>query len=461
MAIFKIHPAIGIARLGDSESDFYLSPEQPGQLPIACDGEGRAKLDDQGNEIADTTFKDSSQRVKQQAARFRVFAYRDEDDEAGHEITVGETFPFQAETSTTGRFNVEGTVIDIEWTVHLANKKSSWYQFMQLQGMHGYEEPSKHPLREPHVKQPDARRQLIIDPGPQTVSYTEPEARHKTFAKGDNPGYPQTFPPPDIAPNSITTLGEVKVNCQDDSIRLIVLGGHGNSGSTNPPLITGYANSAGWFDDISDGPITARIKYEYYQKIKVGEAEISGEVTIDNIKIEEIITIDEEQYRKRTGYAEIDVPAWVVIGYPRYAPELVDMITMDEALYDLFVRKFAFDPQVYGVPPFDNASNSPKTETEWRLWHSEAQWNPNYYPKFYKEIWPVLKRPDTYTAVYGFDPFEGGVPHNTGTEGNLDEDVMSVPPQHGQSDDINRQKRAFIYNILRKPGGGSELGLHF
>ena len=46
MALFKIHPAIGMARLGDSESDFYLSPEQPGNLPIACDTEGRATIDD-------------------------------------------------------------------------------------------------------------------------------------------------------------------------------------------------------------------------------------------------------------------------------------------------------------------------------------------------------------------------------------------------------------------------------
>ena len=50
----------------------------------------------------------------------------------------------------------------------------------------------------------------------------------------------------------------------DDSGRLLVLGGHGNRGSflTTGSAIrasTTYANSDGWFDDISDGPVMARL----------------------------------------------------------------------------------------------------------------------------------------------------------------------------------------------------------
>ena len=38
--IYRIHPGIGIARLGDSPGEFYIGPEKPAALPIACDAEG-------------------------------------------------------------------------------------------------------------------------------------------------------------------------------------------------------------------------------------------------------------------------------------------------------------------------------------------------------------------------------------------------------------------------------------
>ena len=68
---FKIHPAIGIARLGDSPDQFYLAPEQTGQLPIECDQDGNAILTPDGHEQPISTFKDDRRRIKRQAARFR------------------------------------------------------------------------------------------------------------------------------------------------------------------------------------------------------------------------------------------------------------------------------------------------------------------------------------------------------------------------------------------------------
>ncbi len=42
-----------------------------------------------------------------------------------------------------------------------------------------------------------------------------------------------------------------------------MLGGHGNSGTAKSglgqPRIDGYANTDGWFDDTSDGPVMARL----------------------------------------------------------------------------------------------------------------------------------------------------------------------------------------------------------
>ena len=61
---FKIHPAIGIARVGDSPDGFYLAPEHAGHLPV--------ELSSDGKEQPIKNFKDAQQRVKRQAARFRV-----------------------------------------------------------------------------------------------------------------------------------------------------------------------------------------------------------------------------------------------------------------------------------------------------------------------------------------------------------------------------------------------------
>ena len=33
MATYKIHPGIGIARLGNSDTEFYIAPETPAGLP--------------------------------------------------------------------------------------------------------------------------------------------------------------------------------------------------------------------------------------------------------------------------------------------------------------------------------------------------------------------------------------------------------------------------------------------
>ena len=247
---FKIHPAIGIARVGDSPNSFYLAPEQAGQLPIECDQDGNAVVKD-GKEQPISKFKDAQQRVRRQAARFRVYVYNNGSG-PGQELTVGQQIEVVAPKS--GQL-MTGEVVDIEWTVYLANKKSSWYQFQQLDGEHGYSD--SHPLRNADVADAHRRQQLIIDPGPQTVAYTDKKRRTAQLARGQNPGYTQSFPPP-LTPNSIETLGELKVTQQDKHNRLIVLGGFGNSGSYQQgfgqPVITHYAHNEGWFDDVSDGP---------------------------------------------------------------------------------------------------------------------------------------------------------------------------------------------------------------
>ena len=84
--VYKIHPAIGIARIGNSPDEFFIGPEHIGEHPHPAGG-----------------FKDAQCRVKRQAARFRIFAHHD--DGTFEEITTANA--------------------EITWTVPLVNKKAS------------------------------------------------------------------------------------------------------------------------------------------------------------------------------------------------------------------------------------------------------------------------------------------------------------------------------------------------
>src|SRR3954466_8842261 len=87
---YRIHPGVGIARLGNSPAAFCISPEQPAVLPIDCDAGGNPVLSADGlTELPIMTFKDEEGRVKRQAARFQVYAYDDEHPE-GRPLKIGD-----------------------------------------------------------------------------------------------------------------------------------------------------------------------------------------------------------------------------------------------------------------------------------------------------------------------------------------------------------------------------------
>jgi hypothetical protein len=427
-ATYKIHPSIGIARLGNS-AEFYLAPERTGGLPIQCNPDGTVT----GEEKPVTKFKDAKGAIKRQAARFRVYVY-DDKSPGGRELEIGETV--QVLKRKSGQV-FTGTVADITWTAYLANKKASWYKFKETEGEHGY--APDHPLRNASVTVPDERQNLIIDPGPQTVSTTGGSGpKNAQFTQGQNPGMPQSFPPP-LTPNSIDTLGSIMATQQDKHARLVLLGAFGNSGSVETglgqPVIQTFANNDGWFDDISDGPVTAQLM--------VNVTAIDGTPILPgNAKMQQVSV-------------PVDSQAWAIVGYPRYAPEIVDIVTMDDLLYDLSVRNFAYDTYMYGVPPFHRQTSPP---ADLGFWRTQARWNLNYYPYFWRDIWPILKRPYDYQWVMDFDAFTGGDPHNTGRGlgGNMDPDQISIPPYHGENPDEcenHHQRRLFVYRMLRHAGG--------
>lgn len=344
---YKIHPAIGLARVGNS-GEHYLAPERAGGLPVLPDGRPFSPAD----------FRDRDGRLRRQGARFEVYRY---DGPAGGEaVRPG-----------------EGGVARIEWTVHLANKKAIWYEFLANAGEAGY--APGHPLRNADITDPEERVRLIIDPGPRTV--TGPGQRAE-FSRFDNPqGYPMTFPPDGLSPRSIDSLGGLRTDAEG---RLVVLGGYGASGSSAAvPVIVDYANNDGWWDDVSDGPVTARVVFA------------DGST------------------------AEVDGPAWVVVGPPRFAPQLVNLVSLYDTMFDVAVRNFGARPDVYAA----------------------SLWNPDYRPSWESEIRPIVERAHRYRWVVAIPPH----PHAFELAKLADPDPLFNP------------LRAFYLGLVRPPSEPNQL----
>jgi hypothetical protein len=224
--VYKIHPAIGIARIGNSPDEFFIGPERIGERPDPSGG-----------------FKDSQCRVKRQAARFRIFAHHDNN-------TVEEITSANAQ---------------ITWTVHLVNQKAA------MAGR-GNNEPAA---------------DITIDPGPRTLN--GPNQR-KVFDTGTIKfqGTPATTVP----------LGEIRT---DHENHLLVLGGFGKSASPGGIALSSYFwATQGWYDDISDGSVTATIKLQDNSTPTV-------------------------------------VGAWVIVAPPKFAPHLDSVITLYDRIFDSMV----------------------------------------------------------------------------------------------------------------------------
>ncbi len=266
--IYKIHPAIGIARLGNADRNaFFIGPEFPGRPAT-----GDATI---GTTVPD--FK-SGGKIKPQAARFRVWEYVDKGGkyEASREINLDEK-----------------DCVAINWTVHLANRKSSFFNF---DGMMGEERAHPAGNRRNNGFVAD-RRRLEIDPLPRAISgKSKPPVK---FSKGSsstpaNELWPNPAPSPPIE-----YLGELRTDAQG---RLIVIGGQGLSSSVGGAPLVHYANNDNWFDDVSDGPVKASI------------------VLRDKANKQHTIPV--------TG-------AWVLCGPPDFAPTLASVVTLYDVLYHM------------------------------------------------------------------------------------------------------------------------------
>jgi hypothetical protein len=239
----SIHPGIGVGRLGNSPEVFFIGPEVSGSPPTA----------------EDDLFKDKHGRVKRQAVRFHIYAY-DPNDKVLNELTSDDC--------------------SITWSVHLANRKGEAKLFVGKFNQ-------THAVRNSAVVN---RNDLIIDPGLRSISGINQKGDSHKFNTGKFLG--ATVP-----------LGEIQT---DEKGRLIVLGGFGKSDSVdikNFP-IKQYANNDGWFDDTSDGPVTAS-------------------VTLNNNG--KIIPVKET--------------AWIIIAPPKFAPYHYPIVTLYDTMKEVAIEQ--------------------------------------------------------------------------------------------------------------------------
>ena len=233
---YAVFPPIGVARIGNSPTDVFVGPEQPDSL-------GTDLLPD-GTERPVESTKDSQHRVKRQAARFQVF----EVDAAGASRPAA--LPAGA---------------SVRWTVHLLNKKDAIVR------------PTGPPSRATRPVLAPGAQDRVIDGGRVDVGSATPVSIDGTYR------------------DTAVHLGDAWV---DASQRLVVVGGHGKAASpTQAPIGGSFYNNPGWFDDVSDGPVTA-----------------------------EVVLAD--------GTVEPVEPAWIVVGPPDFAPGVAGMVT----LYDVMLQ---------------------------------------------------------------------------------------------------------------------------
>ena len=330
--VFRVHPSINFARFGTSD-EYYLSPETSAGLPqpgTATTGGLPIRAGTESELITSTDLRDAEGRLKKQAARFRVYAYEVDGPATypgggGSEITLGDRLP-------------DGRVVtDLVWTVHLANKKAAAYIVVNNEGVNAYAHGAVPQRRNPEehgdIDAPSRLNKLMIDAGPRAISAkgaqrakfdgcTVPSAADGNGEVCQYPKYPVRFPA-DVndelfePAGPLDSLGEM---LSDDQGRLLVLASAGNAVAQYdeygvPIQLTGDLNNVGWYDAAADGPVSLTLKFE-------------------------------------DGSSQTAFGAWVVCADPAYAPQIRNVVSVWDDVYDTWVRELGLRPELFADGAF-------------------------------------------------------------------------------------------------------------
>ncbi|MCY4046167.1 MAG: LodA/GoxA family CTQ-dependent oxidase [Cellvibrionales bacterium] len=175
--------------------------------------------------------------------------------------------------------------VDITWRVNVANLKAGWYKFIHAMDLpDGLSKPTD--KRNADKISPEDRSLLDITPSPRSISGISKSGSAYRFDDGEFMG-------------KRVNLGEIRTDTEG---RLIFIGGEGHS----EPEVPGtkpktFANNDGWHDDTCDGTVRASL-------------------VIDGKSIDV-------------------VPAYVAVAPPNYGHGLFSVVTMDDVVQDLYIKK--------------------------------------------------------------------------------------------------------------------------
>lgn len=296
---FRVHPGVGCARFGNSTKAYHLASEfpyflqeefpklrftpKPRQHPHkffdpANKTQQSATGVPGGYEIFDTTgafqdkFKEKDGTVFPQGARFRVFAYVFDDEDARHPHTV---------------FEVTTTVADIVWTIKLDNLKS---------------------VR----KTADPHPAILIDDEFKNTASANLDTSNSTLL------CKRMRPNADLPNLAYLFLERQATDKSKVNGRLHVIGNEGDVvGKT--PLATLWSND--WYDSACDGSVQAKVKPKPGGAFRA----LTGATSVADLKF-----LGYGTAAALNGDAtEIEaMPGWVVVGCPDYVPDMGHFVSM-------------------------------------------------------------------------------------------------------------------------------------
>ena len=409
IASVRIHPGIGLARLGDSD-EFFIGPEAPGVVPDpgGTDGPGP----DGG------TYRDSESRLKRQAQRYRVYAYDDNDQVIG-ELTAQSAL-----------------VKSMHWRVHVRNMKAANYAF---QGAYLFD-PDQ--LRNPSIqpgKAPIERDQLIIDPGVHSIASGQASPvvlKGDVFVgidKGRLPGQLryEGFTPKDpsqevevtYTPAKDIELGQLRLDEED---RLLFVPAPGKGACVTTPKVA-LSNPSEFIDapngpDGGSNPLTNQ--FAYFNVPGWWDDTCGGEIDVTVVLSDGTLvsTRDNVSAPDDEGTRNPNAGAWIATAPPKFAPYMNHVVSITDRVYEAF-------PEAY--PYLDQKTN------------------------FYRDVYPILANAVNYGWV---SAQAAGVTkeHKNAAHGPYQPGNLLSPTYMAQFTDPSEKAkpiRQMIYGFMRKPAG--------